>query len=147
MAEKITDKLVKSIKPPTGTHQLIVWDTDIKGFGVRVTEGGAATFIFNYRTTSGTAGQCKIGRAGQWEKKGEAWEWHAGAWTATTARKGRGEERGAEELKRLVDSGGDPQGERRAGKEAATMQELTVTAAMRQDCGACRHGGLNRRGG
>lgn len=125
MAEKITDRLVRATRPPSGKHQIIVWDTLVKGFGLRVTENGAATFIFNYRAASGRAGQCKIGRAGQWTKGPDGgWRFEPGAWEAYTARKGRGEERGAEALKRIVDSGGDPQQERQASRESPTIKEL-----------------------
>ncbi len=48
MAETITDKLVKQIEAPE-TGNRITYDTDIKGFGVRVTAAGAKAFILNYR--------------------------------------------------------------------------------------------------
>lgn len=126
MAEKITDRLVKDTLPPTdGTLVRLVWDSEIAGFGLQVTKGGAATFLLSYRTkTGGFRKQCKIGRAGKWSLEGGEWKFHPGAWNAFTARKGRGDERGAEELKRLVDAGGDPQAERSASRSAPSIAEL-----------------------
>lgn len=47
MGRTITDKMVKALKP--GAAGYIVYDTQIRGFGVRVTPGGAVSFVLNYR--------------------------------------------------------------------------------------------------
>ena len=47
---KISDQTVKATKTPGG-GQVITWDNDVKGFGLRVTAGGAKSFIFNYRAS------------------------------------------------------------------------------------------------
>jgi hypothetical protein len=48
MPIRITDKLVKDLlSPPKGNT--ITYDTEVKGFGVRVTAAGARAFILNYR--------------------------------------------------------------------------------------------------
>ena len=47
MAEKITDTLVKSVETPTKGNR-ITYDMEIKGFGIRVTSGGAKSFFRNY---------------------------------------------------------------------------------------------------
>ena len=48
--EKLTDSFVRSAKPPAGErNQVIHYDSEVKGFGVRVTRFGARAFILNYR--------------------------------------------------------------------------------------------------
>jgi hypothetical protein len=47
MAQKLTDKAVKTLAaPPKGNR--ITYDTDVSGFGVRVTAAGARSFVLNY---------------------------------------------------------------------------------------------------
>ncbi len=102
MAEKITDRLVKEIEAPaTGNRR--VYDTDLKGFGVRITAAGARAFILNYRA------------------KGRERRYTIGGypdWTVAAAR----EE--AKRLKRVVDQGEDPMGERREDRAAPTVKNL-----------------------
>ncbi len=64
MAKKITDKLVKELEAPE-TSNRIVYDTDIKGFGVRATASGAKAFILNYRA-SGRERRYTIGAYPDW---------------------------------------------------------------------------------
>src|SRR6202012_3416623 len=46
---KLTDNEVrKALSPKQG--QRIMWDSDVKGFGVRITSGGAKSFILDYRS-------------------------------------------------------------------------------------------------
>jgi len=52
MAEKLTDTLVRKLAAPA-TGQIIVWDSEIRGFGIRVTAKGAKAYVLNYRTLSG----------------------------------------------------------------------------------------------
>lgn len=84
-----------------------VWDDDIKGFGVRLSKGGARTFVFQYRIGGGRAGtarRIKIGRYG----------------TLTPAQ--------AREIARDwaadVAKGGDPAHERMARRAAPRMQAV-----------------------
>jgi integrase len=102
MAEKITDQLVKRLpSPPDGNK--ITYDGEIKGFGVRTTAGGAKAFILNYRA-SGRERRLTIGAYPDW--------------SVAAAR-----ER-AKELKREVDLGRDPMGERHEHRAAPTVIEL-----------------------
>jgi hypothetical protein len=48
MAEMLTDKLVKALEPPVAGNR-ILYDADVKGFGLRITKAGARAFILNYR--------------------------------------------------------------------------------------------------
>src|SRR5690242_9242239 len=86
MAEKITDKMVRDLEPPaTGNRR--IYDTDIKGFGVRVTAAGAKAFILNYYI-HGRERRLTIGS-------------YPG-WSVQAARKE------AAERKRAIDKGEDP---------------------------------------
>jgi len=64
MPVKLTEPVVKNLTAPE-KGQKIHWDSEFKGFGLRVTAGGAKAFIFNYRTKEGREGRCLIGR---WDK-------------------------------------------------------------------------------
>ena len=50
MAKKLTGKLLQTLPGPPGALPYIIhWDTDVPGFGVRITRAGARSFILNYR--------------------------------------------------------------------------------------------------
>jgi len=108
MRGKITKRAVDGIVVRTGASETILWDTEIKGFGVRARRGGAKTYILHYRAGKGRAAPLRkitIGKQGS-------------PWTPETARI---------EAKRLVGqvaSGGDPCCDRAAGKKAITVAEL-----------------------
>jgi integrase len=82
----------------------------VAGFGVRVTAGGAVAFVLNYRRKAdGLERRYTIGAFPDW--------------SVAAAR-----ER-AKELKRHIDSGGDPIGEVRATREAPTVADLCARVA------------------
>ncbi len=66
-AAKITKRLVDSLTPRDRPY--IAFDTDLKGFGVRVMSSGTATYIIEYRPDSGGRKVPKkrmtIGRVGE----------------------------------------------------------------------------------
>ena len=66
MPIRITDKLVKDLSSPAKGN-IITYDTEVKGFGVRVTAAGARAFILNYRAGGVerriTIGAIRIGRS------------------------------------------------------------------------------------
>src|SRR5439155_14438924 len=64
MSEKISEKVVKTLTPPKQGNS-IVYDTQIPGFGVRITAGGAVSFILNYRV-HGRERRLTIGRQPEW---------------------------------------------------------------------------------
>lgn len=45
---KITETLIKKLAPPTAKPYHIVWDSEIPGFGVRITIAGVKSFILSY---------------------------------------------------------------------------------------------------
>jgi integrase len=104
MAEKLTDRIAKSAAAPVdGKAQRIVYDGEVKGFGIRVTRAGAKSFILNYRA-HGVERRLTLGSFPDW--------------SVAQAR----EE--AKRLKRLVDQGRDPMGERHEERRAPTVADL-----------------------
>ena len=103
MAQKLTDAIIKKLpKPETG--EKITYDTQVKGFGIRVTAKGARSFLLNYRTKLGRERRYTIGDFGDWKTGAARTE--------------------ATELKKVVDRGGDPLGEIHAGRKAPTVADL-----------------------
>ncbi len=105
MAERITDKLVKTLEPPAAGNR-ITYDDKLKGFGVRVTAAGTKVFIFNYRA-KGTRRERRY-TIGTYQDP----------WTVQAARKR------AEDLKGDVDNGKDPMGVLHAERGAPTVTDL-----------------------
>jgi integrase len=107
MPEKLTTKLVQSVELPT-KGDFTIWDGShakaITGFGVRVNAGGKRSFFLNYRDTAGRERRYKIGTYP--------------TWSVEAAR-----ER-AKELRRLIDQGQDPAGDKRERREAPTVADL-----------------------
>jgi Arm DNA-binding domain len=71
---KITKQLVDS--SPIESKSYFIWDTDVKGFALKVSTAGRKTYICEYRTAGGRAGikrRYTIGR-------------HGSPWTADMAR-------------------------------------------------------------
>ncbi len=102
MAEKLTDKRVRTLPAPTSGNQ-ITYDTEVRGFGFRITAAGAKAFVLNYRI-GGRERRYTIGAHPDW--------------SVAAAR----EE--AKRLKRQVDQGYDPMGQRHADRAAPTVTDL-----------------------
>jgi integrase len=102
LTEKLSDASARKALPPT-RGQLFLWDTEIKGFALRVTSGGAKSFVLDYRV-DGRQRRITLGNYPDW--------------TVQAARAA------AKAMKRVVDQGLDPMGERQALREAPTMQDL-----------------------
>lgn len=102
MAERLTDQMVRNLpSPPSGNR--VTYDTEVRGFGIRVTAAGAKAFVLNYRS-------------GRRERRITIGSFPD--WTTKAAR-----ER-AKDLKRQIDSGEDPMGERHAHRAAPTVNDL-----------------------
>ena len=101
MAEKITDKLVRMLTPDGRVN--ITFDTEIKGFGVRVTRGGTKSFILDYRI-SGRQRRYTIGQYPTW---------------GVTAARAE-----AKNLRMQIDRGHDPMGARHIDRTAPTIDAL-----------------------
>jgi integrase len=83
----------------------VTYDTEVRGFGVRVTAAGAVAFVLNYRRRSDALERrYTIGSYPDW--------------CVAAAREK------AKELKRHVDNGGDPVGEHTAERAAPTVADL-----------------------
>ncbi|MEJ1979329.1 MAG: Arm DNA-binding domain-containing protein [Acetobacteraceae bacterium] len=101
MAE-LDDKAVRNLPAPEEGNR-ITYDAEVKGFGVRTTKAGAKAFILNYRT-GGRERRYTIGSFPDW-----------------TVKAARDE---AKALKRRVDRGEDPMGERHEERAAPTVNML-----------------------
>jgi integrase len=107
---RLTENSVDALPAPaSGNH--IFWDTPnskgkdwTPGFGLRVTAQGARAFILNYRTRAGRERRLTIGSIPAWSLKAAREE--------------------AAALKRRVDMGEDPLGQRQEQRDAPTMSEL-----------------------
>ena len=114
MAQKLTDGFVKSALVPTGGKlYAIYYDSEVKGFGVRVTTRGARSFVLNYRAR-GIERRLTIGSYPDWRVAAAREE--------------------AKRLKRLVDQGHDPMGERHEERAAPTVNELTERYLLEHGC-------------
>lgn len=82
----------------------IVWDSEIKGFGLLVMPTGIKSYFYQYRTAEARQRRATIGKHGEW--------------TATEARAK------AEDFRESVRAGRDPLADKRALKEAPTVGEI-----------------------
>src|SRR5947207_1605422 len=108
MAQKLTESLIKTLKPPR-RGSLLFWDSELTGFLMRVfaptkaNPQGARTFLLSY-WLNGTERRFRIG---SWPD-----------WSIMAARVE------AKELRQRVDRGEDPASDKRQRREAATMADL-----------------------
>lgn len=112
---KITDALAKSLPLPA-TGNRIHYDSEIAGFGIRVTAGGTKAFVLNYRA-KGRERRYTIGtfsKPSKDSKDGKASK-DSKVWSVEAARKR------AIELRRLVDAEKDPMAEKHAERGAPTV--------------------------
>lgn len=63
MSQKLTKRLIESIKLIPG-QEILVWDSELKGFGVRVFPTGRRTYFIQYRNQAGRTRRQKIGQHG-----------------------------------------------------------------------------------
>ena len=108
MQAKITKRAVDSAVPQDGSA-LWVWDTETKGFGLRVHPNGQKVYVIEYRPGDG-------GRAAP--KRRFTIGKHGSPWTPDTAR------REAERLLGLVRNGADPAADKTSHKAAPTVTDL-----------------------
>jgi integrase len=101
MKAHLTERYVKGLQPKQ--KNIIVYDEEVVGFGVRITSGGTRAFILTYRV----AGRERRLTIGAWPD-----------WTVTAAR----EE--AKRLKREIDQGRDPMAERDEARESPNVRQL-----------------------
>ncbi len=101
---RLTDRIIKRLTPPAKGNR-IAYDDEVRGLGLRVTAAGAKSFVFNYRI-AGKERRYTIGSYGR------------DSWTLTHAKKRAGE------LRRMVDGGEDPLGQRIEAREAPTVADM-----------------------
>lgn len=102
---RITKRVVDAAKP--GVERFTVWDSDLKGFGLRVSPHGTKTYVARYRVGGGRTGtlrQLVIGRHG-----------------AITADEARDE---ARKVLASATTGADPQADRAKVRADITVSEL-----------------------
>ena len=99
---RITKRMVDAATAKA--ERFMVWDAEIKGFGLLVLPTGVKSYIFNYRTPEGRDRRITIGQHG--------------AWTPDQAR-GK-----AAEYRQAVREGGDPLGRKQALREALTVSDV-----------------------
>jgi integrase len=104
MAQRVDDRLARTIDRPEKGNR-VIFDDLVRGFGLRVTAGGARAFILNYRR-----------RADGLERRHTIGQYPD--WSVAAARDE------ARRLKRAIDGGADPVGERRDARDAATIADL-----------------------
>jgi integrase len=100
---KITKRLVDALES-SATSEVFVWDSDLKGFGIRLKPSGARSYLVQYRNAEGRTRRLAIGKAG--------------TLTPDEARLL------ARDKLAAVAKGADPSAERHARREALTVAEL-----------------------
>jgi integrase len=103
MAIKLTDTVVRSLEAPA-TGSKITYDTDITGFGARITAKGVIAFILNYRNADGVEHRHTLGKYP--------------AWSVSAARDE------AKLLRQDIDRGADPVAAKREQRGAPTVHDL-----------------------
>lgn len=101
---KITKRVVDATQPKPSGMRSIVWDDEVKGFGLLVLPSGVKSYFYRYRTAEGRERRITIGKHG-----------------ACTPDEARND---AEEYRRQVKKGKDPLSERVALRNAATISDL-----------------------
>ncbi|MFD1253486.1 Putative prophage CPS-53 integrase [Devosia equisanguinis] len=103
---RITKSEVDKAQPRAADY--ILWDTALKGFGLKVTKAGTKTYVAQYRTAGGRSGTTKRVTIGK----------HGSPWTAETARDE------AKSILGLVATGSDPASDKRAIRDMPTVSAL-----------------------
>ena len=107
MRGKITKRAVDALAPKNGA-ELVLWDQEVRGFGVRARVGGAKTYILHYRAGTGRGAPLRKFTIGK----------HGSPWTPHKARTE------AKRLLGLIASGEDPAERRATQRKALTLAEL-----------------------
>src|SRR2546428_1278378 len=98
---KITKRVIDTLRPDAGGAEVFKWDSEMRGFGVRIMPSGVASYHIQYRTPEGRTRRMVIGRVG--------------TLTPDEARKI------AREKLAAATNGADPSTERRAVRKAMTV--------------------------
>lgn len=101
-SRRLTDAIARKALP-SARGAAILWDAEVKGFGLRLSPGGGRSFMLDYRA-EGRQRRITIGAYPDW--------------SVAAARKA------AKAMKREVDHGRDPMSERHAERAAPTVPDL-----------------------
>ncbi len=107
MRGKITKRAVDALAPKNG-GEVVLWDQEIRGFGIRARTGGAKTYILHYRAGTGRGAPLRKLTIGK----------HGSPWTPDKARTE------AKRLLGLIASGEDPAKCRATERKTLTVAEL-----------------------
>jgi hypothetical protein len=107
---KLTKRVVDALVPPV-RGETIVWDANLKGFGLRISSTGRRTYFIHKRTKAGRQIKAKLGVHGH----------------DITADEARGA--AIQELGKIA-GGSDPADERRHAREAEEKRRRTLTIAQ-----------------
>ena len=61
---KITKRLIDTLRPDANGAEVFRWDSELRGFGVRIMPSGVASYHIQYRTPEGRTRRMAIGRVG-----------------------------------------------------------------------------------
>lgn len=111
---KLTDRSVKAAKPPTNGKPTLLWDDELRGFGLRVYASGARSFVYRY--TSPATDRRRLVVLGEF-----------GAITLAQARKKAETYRG-----RVLDDK-DPAPERKPAEKPPTMKAFSEVYLKRME--------------
>ncbi len=100
---KLTKRVIDALRPGE-SDDVFAWDSELKGFGIRLKPSGSRSFIIQYRNAEGRLRRMVIGKAG--------------TLTPDEAR------RLARERLAEVAKGADPSAERHVAREAPTVAEI-----------------------
>jgi integrase len=100
---KITKTVVDNALP--APKRSFIWDSEIKGFGLKVMPTGVKVFVFQYRTAEGDTRRMALGK-------------YSDTFTAEQARNK------AKAMRRMVEDGLDPLGEKQEDRQSMTVSEL-----------------------
>ena len=77
MRDKITKRSVDALRPGPEGREAVIWDTEVKGFGVRAQRSGSKSYIVHYRAGTGRGAPLRKVTIGK----------HGSPWTAEAARR------------------------------------------------------------
>ncbi len=103
---RITKRLVDTAR--VGATQTFVWDSVVRGFGLRITSAGIKSYVLQYRLVGGRGTASRRYTIGK----------HGSPWTAESARAE------AERLLREIKAGRDPAAVKAAKRTAPTINDL-----------------------
>jgi len=107
MRGKITKRAVDALVPKNSA-EVVLWDQELRGFGIRARVGGAKTYVLQYRAGTGRGAPLRKLTIGK----------HGSPWTPDIARTE------AKRLLGLVASGEDPAERRTTERKTLTLAEL-----------------------